>query len=73
MVNLEVILFPQEVYGKGTLYLLIFFFFFFFFFKKKICAEGLSTLSKKSVQEGKMEGVAFCCGAPILSHLFFCR
>ena len=49
------------------------FFFFFFFKKKKICAEGLSTLSKKSVQEGKMEGVAVCCGAPILSHLFFCR
>ena len=41
------------------------------FFKKKICAQGLSALSKKSVQEDKMEGVVVCCGAPILSHLFF--
>ena len=36
-----------------------------------ICAEGLSALIKKSVQEGKMEGVDVCRGAPILSHLFF--
>ena len=61
-VNLEEILFPQEVYGKGTLCLLIFFL---------ICAEGLFALIKKSVQEGKIEGVAVCRGAPILSHLFF--
>ena len=36
-----------------------------------IYAEGLSALIKKSVQEGKMEGVVVCRGAPILSHLFF--
>ena len=47
-------------------YIYIYIYFFFL-----ICAEGLSALIKKSVQEGKMEGVAVCRGAPILSHLFF--
>ena len=36
-----------------------------------ICAKGLSGLTKKSVQNGDMEGVAVCRDAPSLSHLFF--
>ncbi|KAL0013273.1 hypothetical protein SO802_000342 [Lithocarpus litseifolius] len=33
--------------------------------------KGLSALIKKSVQDGLMQGVAICNGAPKLSHLFF--
>ena len=52
----------QRAYAKGILFLLIFFF---------ICAKGLSGLTKKSVRDGDMEGVAVCRDAPSLSHLFF--
>ena len=38
----------QGAYAKEILFLLIFF----------CCAKGLSTLTKKSVQDGDMEGVA---------------
>ena len=36
-----------------------------------ICAKGLSDLIKKNVQDGFMQGVAICNGAPNLSHLLF--
>lgn len=36
-----------------------------------LCVEGLSTLIKKAVQEGKMGGIAVSRGGPKLSHLFF--
>ena len=34
-------------------------------------AEGLSSLLKKSVEDGTLEGVAMCHSGPKLSHLFF--
>ena len=36
-----------------------------------ICAEGLSTLIKKSVENGVLHGVAACKRGPSISHLFF--
>lgn len=36
-----------------------------------LCVEGLSTLIKKAVEEGKMGGIAVSRGGPKLSHLFF--
>lgn len=36
-----------------------------------LCIEGLSTLIKKAVEEGKMGGIAVSRGGPKLSHLFF--
>ena len=36
-----------------------------------LCAEGLSTLIKKAISYGIMEGVSVCRGGSILSHLFF--
>ena len=36
-----------------------------------IVAEGLSSLIKKLLEDGILEGVAVCCGGPKLSHLFF--
>ena len=33
--------------------------------------EGLSTLIKKSVEEGVLEGIFVCRSGPKLSHLFF--
>ena len=36
-----------------------------------LCAEGLSTLIRKAVEEGQMGGIAVSCGGPRLSHLFF--
>ena len=34
-------------------------------------AEGLSSLIKKLLEDGILEGVAVCRGGPKLSHLFF--
>ena len=34
-------------------------------------AEGLSSLIKKSVEDGVLEGIAVCHRGPKLSHLFF--
>ena len=36
-----------------------------------LCAEGLSTLLKKEVENGRLGGVAVCRGSPKISHLFF--
>ena len=36
-----------------------------------LCAEGLSTLTKKSVSIGEMDGIAMCRRGPQVSHLFF--
>ena len=36
-----------------------------------LCAEGLSTLIKKTVDCGLMGGVVVCQNGPKLSHLFF--
>lgn len=36
-----------------------------------VVAKGLSSLIKKSVEEGVLEGIAVCRGGPKLSHLFF--
>ena len=36
-----------------------------------LCAEGLSTLIRKAMEEGQMGGIAVSCGGPRLSHLFF--
>ena len=36
-----------------------------------LCAEGLSSLIKKAVDDGVMEGLVLCQGGPRLSHLFF--
>ena len=36
-----------------------------------LCGEGLSTLIKKAVNEGSMEGISICRNGPCLSHLFF--
>ena len=35
------------------------------------CSEGLSSLIKKSMDMGEMEGIIVCRGGPYLSHLFF--
>jgi len=36
-----------------------------------LCAEGLSSLIKATVNSGNMEGIAICRGSPKFSHLFF--
>ena len=36
-----------------------------------LCTEGLSSLIKKAVDDGVMEGLVVCRGGPRLSHLFF--
>ena len=36
-----------------------------------LCAEGLSTLLKKEVENGRLGGVAVCHRSPKISHLFF--
>ena len=36
-----------------------------------LCAEGLSALIRKAVEEGQMGGIAISRGGPRLSHLFF--
>jgi hypothetical protein len=36
-----------------------------------ICAEGLSAMLQKAENEGKMEGIKICRGAPKVNHLFF--
>ena len=36
-----------------------------------LCAEGLSSLIKATVNSGNMEGIAICSGSPKFSHLFF--
>ena len=38
-----------------------------------LCAEGLSAMLQKAEQEGKIEGIKICRGAPRVNHLFFCR
>ena len=36
-----------------------------------LCAEVLSALIQKSVENGELEGISVCRGSPTLSHLFF--
>ena len=36
-----------------------------------LCAEGLSTLIKKTTVDGLLEGIFVSRGGPCLSHLFF--
>jgi len=36
-----------------------------------ICAEGLSAMLQKAEQDGKIEGIKICRGAPKVNHLFF--
>ena len=36
-----------------------------------LCAEGLSALTKKEVENGRLGGVAICRGGPKISHIFF--
>ena len=36
-----------------------------------LCAEGLSALIKKEVENGRLGGVAACRRGPKISHLFF--
>ena len=36
-----------------------------------LCAEGLSSLIRRAVENGDMEGLAVSRGGPRLSHLFF--
>ena len=36
-----------------------------------LCAESLSTLIKKEVENGRLGGVGVCRRGPIISHLFF--
>ena len=36
-----------------------------------LCAESLSTLIKKEVENGRLGGVGVCHRGPIISHLFF--
>ena len=38
-----------------------------------LCAKGLSALIQTSVHSGSVDGVVVCHGAPVISHLFFCR
>ena len=36
-----------------------------------LCAEGLSSLIRRAVKNGDMEGLAVSCGGPRLSYLYF--
>jgi hypothetical protein len=38
-----------------------------------ICAEAFSVLLQKAGDEGTIEGVKNCAGAPKINHLFFCE
>lgn len=62
MGSLGDILYQQGEYDREILYHLTFFFF--------LCAEGLSTLIQKSVENGESEGLSVCRGSPTLSHIF---
>ena len=37
-----------------------------------LCAEGLSSMLQRAEENGKIEGISVCRGAPRINHLFFC-
>ena len=38
-----------------------------------LCVEGLSSLIRDSERKGELHGCKVANGAPVVSHLFFCR